>query len=235
MKQQSMFSWIQSPRIGAQTALCSFEDCPPIPPAQWPMPGSITDALWSSLACLADLFQDGFQGQLTQACLHASAHLLGLALPGARSPEQLPPCTMPGQSLCAAKGLAGVSEDTSAYCKARQRLPDRLLFAVFKHLTKAVARAAGDFGGSSSGRLLVMDGTTVTLPDSDANRAVYSYAPGQKPGCGFPLMFLLGLFDLRTGAALRVIKSTTRIFISEATGLVSNESEDELRCGNLPP
>ena len=26
-----------------------------------------------------------------------------------------------------------------------------------------------------------------------------------------------------------------RIFISEATGWVSDESEDELRCGNLPP
>lgn len=113
------------------------------------------------------------------------------------------------QSLCAAKGLDAVSGDTAAYCRARMRLPARLLIAVLKHLTQAVARAAGDFG-ASTGRLLVMDGTTVTMPDSDANRAVYSYAPGQKPGCGFPLMFLLGLFDLRTGAVLRVVKSSAR-------------------------
>jgi hypothetical protein len=112
------------------------------------------------------------------------------------------------QSLCATKGLAAVANDTSAYCRARRRLPARLLLAVFKHLTAAVTRAAGDFG--TGGRLLVMDGTTVTLPDSDANRSVYAYAPGQKPGCGFPLMFLLGLFDLRTGAVLRVIKSKSR-------------------------
>lgn len=112
------------------------------------------------------------------------------------------------QSLCATKGFASISNDTAAYCRARLRLPARLLLAVFKHLTQAVTRAAGDFGGG--GRLLVMDGTTVTMPDSDANRAVYSYAPGQKPGCGFPLMFLLGLFDLRTGAALRVVKSAAR-------------------------
>ncbi len=66
------------------------------------------------------------------------------------------------QSLCAAKGLAAVSGDTTAYCRSRARLPARLLLAVLGHITQAVARAAADFGGT--GRLLVMDGTTVTMP-----------------------------------------------------------------------
>ena len=112
------------------------------------------------------------------------------------------------QSVCALKGFGIISADTGAYCRARFRLPAKLLMAILNHLTKAVTHAAGDFG--SEGRLLVLDGTTVTMPDSNANRAVYSYAPGQKPGCGFPLMFLLGLFDLRTGACLRVVKSAKR-------------------------
>ena len=112
------------------------------------------------------------------------------------------------QTLCATKGLAAVSESTGAYCKARARLGAKLLIRVLRHVTEAVSRAAGDFGGQ--GRLLVMDGTSLSMPDTDDNRAVYSYAPGQKPGCGFPLMYLLGLFDLRTGACLRVVKSATR-------------------------
>jgi len=83
-----------------------------------------------------------------------------------------------------------------------------MLIRVLRHVTEAVQAAAGEFGGE--GRLLVMDGTVLTLPDSEANRSVYSYASGQKPGCGFPQMHLLGLFDLRTGAWLRVVKSAQR-------------------------
>jgi len=112
-------------------------------------------------------------------------------------------------SFSAAKGIKVSSGDTGAYCRARLRLPAALLLVVLRHLIDAIGRAAGDFG-SGHGRLLVMDGTTVTLPDSDANRAQYQYAPGQKPGCGFPLMFLLGLFELRTGAILRIVKSNQR-------------------------
>ena len=72
-------------------------------------------------------------------------------------------------SFSAAKGIKTSSGDTGAYCRARLRLPAALLFAVLRHLIDAIGRAAGDFG-SGNGRLLVMDGTTVTLPDSDANR-----------------------------------------------------------------
>lgn len=112
------------------------------------------------------------------------------------------------QALCALKGHAAVSSSTAAYCNARARLCARMLIRVLRHVTEAVQAAAGGMGGQ--GRLLVMDGTTLTLPDSEANRSVYSYATGQKPGCGFPQMYLLGLFDLRSGALLRVVKSAAR-------------------------
>jgi hypothetical protein len=112
-------------------------------------------------------------------------------------------------ALCAAKNKPSLSDSTAAYCKARRRLPARLLIGVLRHITEAVVRTAGQFD-ATGGRLLVMDGTAITLQDSDANRAVYHYASGQKPGCGFPQMHLLGLFDLRSGAWLRVVKSAAR-------------------------
>jgi len=112
------------------------------------------------------------------------------------------------QALCALKGMATISDSTAAYCNARARLCARMLIRVLRQVTEVVQAAAGDCG--SAGRLLVMDGTALTLPDSDANRAVYAYATGQKPGCGFPQMHLLGLFDLRSGAWLRVVKSAAR-------------------------
>lgn len=113
------------------------------------------------------------------------------------------------QALCALKGLAPISESTSAYCQARARLSMRWLLRILRHLSEAVSRAAG-LAEDGCGRLLVMDGTTITLPDSAANRARYPYANGQKPGCGFPIVHALGLFDLRTGACLRFIKSERR-------------------------
>lgn len=112
------------------------------------------------------------------------------------------------QALCAAKGIASVSDSTGAYCKARARLGARMLMRVLRHVTAVLQATEGEFG--AGGPLLVMDGTTLTLPDSAANRSVYAYASGQKPGCGFPHMHLLGLFDLRTGAWLRVVKSAVR-------------------------
>jgi hypothetical protein len=101
------------------------------------------------------------------------------------------------QALCAVKGLAPISESTSAYCQARARLSVRWSLRILRHLSEAVSRAAGPVE-DGFGRLLVMDGTTITLPDSEANRARYPYACGQKTGCGFPLVHALELFDLRT-------------------------------------
>jgi len=110
------------------------------------------------------------------------------------------------QALCVSKKLLPPSSSTAAYCRARARLGARLLIRILRHTAEVVQRAAGQFD-SSAGRLLVIDGTSFTMPDSILNQEQYSYPPGQKEGCGFPVMDALGLFDLRTGACLRLIKS----------------------------
>jgi hypothetical protein len=153
-----------------------------------------------------------------QAHVHGGGHFLDLLAASARSRWQLPQRVAAARcrsalahvhALCAAKNKPSISDSTAAYCKARRRLPACLLIGVLRHITEVVVRAAGQFD-AAGGRLLVMDGTAITLQDSDANRAAYHYASGQKPGCGFPQMHLLGLFDLRTGAWLRVVKSAAR-------------------------
>jgi hypothetical protein len=45
----------------------------------------------------------------------------------------------------------------------------------------------------------VVDGTTVTLPDTPANQQDYPQQSVQKPGCGFPILRVVALFDLATG------------------------------------
>lgn len=109
------------------------------------------------------------------------------------------------QTLCSCLRLKLPHEDTGAYCTARARLPIRLLMQIF------AGTAAHLLARPRTGRrIVVMDGTSLRLPDSAKNAAAYSYTPQAKPGCGFPLMQLLALFDLHTGAWIAVTKSKTK-------------------------
>jgi hypothetical protein len=48
----------------------------------------------------------------------------------------------------------------------------------------------------------LVDGTTVTLPDTVANQAAYPQQGGQKPGLGFPICRIVAVTCLSTGAVL---------------------------------
>lgn len=108
------------------------------------------------------------------------------------------------QALCRLQARPPVDEGTSAYIQARQRLPQER----FQHLLKATAVAAdqraGDVGHLSGRPVKVVDGSTVQLPDTPANQRHYPQPSSQKPGCGFPVMRLVVLFSLASGALLEV-------------------------------
>lgn len=95
-----------------------------------------------------------------------------------------------------------VSANTSAYCKARQRLPQEALDLVFDELnSKALARApsAQRWCGRN---VKVTDGSSGSMPDTPENQARYPQPKTQKKGCGFPVMRIVVLFSLGTGAVL---------------------------------
>jgi hypothetical protein len=48
----------------------------------------------------------------------------------------------------------------------------------------------------------IVDGTTITMPDTEANQEVYPQSSNQKPGLGFPIARLTALFSLSTGTIL---------------------------------
>ncbi len=102
----------------------------------------------------------------------------------------------------AARGLAPCSADTSAYCKARRRLPE----GVLARLARATGRQAQDQAPPAwrwNGRAVkVVDGSTVSMPDTPANRQAFPHSRSQKPGLGFPIARLVVLFSLAVGTAL---------------------------------
>src|SRR6266446_4089208 len=107
------------------------------------------------------------------------------------------------QALFALQGGQRVDEGTSAYCQARAGLPldtlSRLRCAVAAHAERARSLWHGL-------RIKVIDGTSTSLPDTPKNQRAYPQPGGQKPGCGFPLLRLVGLFSLGTGVLLDYAK-----------------------------
>ena len=88
-------------------------------------------------------------------------------------------------------GLKPCSADTGAYCTARGDLPEDVL----RRLVRETGRETEDQSPAAwlwQGRKVrVVDGSTVTMPDTPENQAAYPQQKSQKPGCGFPIARIL--------------------------------------------
>ena len=99
-------------------------------------------------------------------------------------------------------GMSPGSVNTSGYCQARQRLPQEMV--------GTLARQSGALLGEQTpqewlwqGRhVKLVDGTTVSMPDTAENQARFPQHGQQEPGVGFPLARLVGVIALSNGAVL---------------------------------
>jgi hypothetical protein len=100
------------------------------------------------------------------------------------------------------QGLPFVSADTSSYCEARLRLPEPLFWDLVQRTGQTIhqnAKASWLFHGRS---VKIVDGSTVTMPDTPRNQAVYPQQKSQAPGLGFPIARILVVFSLAVGTVL---------------------------------
>jgi hypothetical protein len=91
------------------------------------------------------------------------------------------------------------SDNTGAYCRARAKLPE----AAFRRLVYQVADGCEDTLPEEwrwkSRRTHLVDGCTVSMPDTPENQAVYPQPNSQQEGVGFPLARLVVMLSLVTG------------------------------------
>ncbi len=107
------------------------------------------------------------------------------------------------QALFALFRDAPAKPGNSAYCQARYRLPWDML----PRLRCAVAARAERGHQRWHGLCVkIIDGTSTNLPDTPKNQHAYPQPGGQKPGCGFPMMKIVGVFSLATGVLLDYAK-----------------------------
>ena len=99
-------------------------------------------------------------------------------------------------------GDAPRTTDTSAYCQARSRLPEKLLEKLFNQAAKNLEEKVTIERLWCGRNVKVIDGSTVSMPDTVENQKAYPQPSNQKPGCGFPIAKIGVIFSLVTGAAV---------------------------------
>jgi IS4 transposase len=131
-----------------------------------------------------------------------------------------------------ASGLPSCSTHTGAYCRARGRLPTPMVCTLARSAgQRVVAQAARSWHWRKRAVRLV-DGTTVTLPDTPANQAAYPQSHNQKPGLGFPLCRIVGIVCLGSGALLNAAVSPYQGKGSDEQSLLRSML-DTLACGDV--
>ena len=99
-------------------------------------------------------------------------------------------------------GLPLCSTHTGGYCRARQRLPLEMVSGLTRYLGQQIDQQLPDEWRWHGCRVRLVDGTTVTMPDTPENQAAYPQQRGQKEGLGFPICRVVGITCLASGALL---------------------------------
>ena len=92
------------------------------------------------------------------------------------------------------------SPDTGAYCRARAKLPERVLQRLVYQVGDGLeSRLPADWLWLGR-HVKVADGTTLLAPDTPANQDAWPQSRSQKPGVGFPIIRMVVLLSLATAA-----------------------------------
>jgi hypothetical protein len=105
--------------------------------------------------------------------------------------------------------LTGLSCSASASCQARSRLP----LAVWQRLletTTYMARNTLRLPLWHGHRTFWVDGSTVSMPDTESLQQYFGQPGRQLPGCGFPVARLWGMFDARSGLLVQLLVAPLR-------------------------
>jgi len=101
-----------------------------------------------------------------------------------------------------ANGQAACSTDTSSYCKARGRLPEKMIADLARQTGQELDRQAAEPWLWKGRHVTLVDGSTAEMADTRENQAEYPQSRTQKAGLGFPVLRMVVLFSLAVGTVL---------------------------------
>jgi hypothetical protein len=101
--------------------------------------------------------------------------------------------------------LSGLRFSASAYCQARTKLPLDLFALLLTRLCTSARPHVSEDGCWHGHRTFLVDGSACSMPDTPALQQTFGQSTEQRPGCGFPVVRLLGLFHAGTGLLLKLV------------------------------
>ena len=110
-------------------------------------------------------------------------------------------CTAAVARVAAVEALRGrVVNDTNsgAYCRARSRIPETVPQRLALDVARDCEAELPDEWRWKGRRTFLVDGSTVSMPDTTANQAEDPQSSSQAEGLGFPIMRVVALISLAT-------------------------------------
>jgi hypothetical protein len=103
-------------------------------------------------------------------------------------------------ALRVAQGVAPGSPLTGGYCKARYRLPESLLQRLLGLSSQRLLQQVPTTWAWHGRAVKIVDGSAVSMPDTEANQQAYPQPGSQAPGLGFPVARIVVVLSLACGA-----------------------------------
>lgn len=102
------------------------------------------------------------------------------------------------------------SQDPTAYCQARQRLPGQAVTALLGTTADQMQKMVPVEHRWLGRRVRACDGSSASMPDTPELQKAFPQPSAQKPGCGFPIAQFVALFCWSTGAVLDIVIDTLK-------------------------
>ena len=99
------------------------------------------------------------------------------------------------------------SPETNSYCDARQRLPLGVIVELIHQTARKIEAGASDEWLWKGRKVSLVDGATVSMPDTLKNQQVFPQSTTQGIGLGFPVARLVALISLATGVVRDLCRS----------------------------
>ncbi len=129
-------------------------------------------------------------------------------------------------------GVTPNTVNTGPYCKARLRLPLSPLKELATEIGQNLHALIPSQWNWKGHRIVIVDGTTVLMPDTQVNQECFPQQSNQKPGLGFPIARIVVLTSLGAGT---IIDYVVGPYQGKGTGETSLFSQmfDSLNHGDL--
>jgi hypothetical protein len=95
-------------------------------------------------------------------------------------------------------GREPCAKNSGAYCRARAKMPEVVLQRITTELSVGCEQAVPRRWLWHNRHVLLVDGTTTSMPDTPENQSEYPQHTAQQPGLGFPIVRLVVLSSLAT-------------------------------------